>query len=342
MALATPITYPERIVLARLPTPLERLERAGARLGIELLVKRDDQTGAELSGNKVRKLEFLLADARAQGADTVVTCGGQQSNHSRATAVAATRLGMRSHLVLRTADPDHPPPATGNILLDRLAGADIQWITLAEWARRDQLMAEAAERLARAGRRAYVIPEGGSNALGAWGYLRAVAEELDAELAALPPRPTTVVYACGSGGTGAGLILGAALCRWRERDIRLIGVNVCDDRDYFVRAIGRICREFEQRTPLGVTIGDNDIDILDGFVGAGYARSRPEELREIIALSRAEGVVLDPVYTGKAYYALVQELAANRARFGSRVVFLHTGGLFGLFPIADQLAPLLD
>jgi D-cysteine desulfhydrase len=341
MALATPINYPDRTPLARLPTPLERLERAGARLGVELLVKRDDQTGAELSGNKVRKLEFLLAEARAQGAETVVTCGGQQSNHCRATAVAATRLGMRSHLLLRTADPGNPPAPTGNILLDRMAGADIQWITMADWQRRDPLMAEAAERLARAGRPAYVIPEGGSNALGAWGYLRAVAEELDAELAALPPRPTTVVYACGSGGTGAGLILGAALCRWRERGIRLLGVNVCDDRDYFVRAIGRICGEFEQRTPIGVTISADDIDILDGCVGAGYARSRPEELREIIALSRAEGVVLDPVYTGKAYYALVQELAANRDRFGARVVFLHTGGLFGLFPIAAELAPLL-
>jgi D-cysteine desulfhydrase len=336
-----PLAYPERIPLARLPTPLERLERTGDRLGVELLVKRDDLTGSELSGNKVRKLEFLLADARAQGCDTVITCGGQQSNHCRATALASTRVGMRSHLLLRTADPGHPPAATGNILLDRMAGADIQWITLAEWARRDELMAEASDRLAGAGRRAYIMPEGGSNALGAWGYLRAVAEELDAELSSLPSRPTTVIHACGSGGTGAGLVLGAALCGWRERGIHVLGVNVCDDRDYFVRAIGRICRDFERRAPLGLSIRDEDIDILDGYVGVGYAKSRPEELRELIALSRTEGLILDPVYTGKAWYALVQELTRDRSRFGSRVVFLHTGGMFGLFPIADQLGPLL-
>ncbi len=335
-----PLTYPERIPLARLPTPLERLERTGARLGVELLVKRDDLTGSDLSGNKVRKLEFLLAEARAQGCDTVITCGGEQSNHCRATALAGARLGMRSHLLLRTADPGRPPAATGNILLDRMAGADIQWITTAEWARRGELMAEAAERLAREGRRPYVIPEGGSNALGAWGYVRAVVEELDAELAALPARPTTVVHACGSGGTGAGLLLGAAMCGWAGRSIRVVGVNVCDDRDYFVRAIGAICRDFGQRHPGAPTIRDQDIDILDGYVGLGYARSRPEELRDIIALSRAEAVVLDPVYTGKAYHALVQELSRDRDRFGGRIVFLHTGGLFGLFPVADQLAAL--
>ncbi|HWM87589.1 MAG TPA: D-cysteine desulfhydrase family protein [Kofleriaceae bacterium] len=340
MRLPAPLSYPDRVSLARLPTPLERLERTGARLGIELLVKRDDLTGAELSGNKVRKLEFLLGEARATGCDTVITCGGQQSNHCRATALASARLGMRSHLVLRTADPARPPAATGNILLDRMAGADIQWITLAEWAHRDQLMAEAAERLARAGRRPYVVPEGGSSALGSWGYVRAVVEELDPELSALPSRPTTVLYACGSGGTGAGLVIGAALCGWRERGIRVAGVNVCDDRDYFVRVIGRIAGDFALASPGAPAIRDQDIDIVDGYVGLGYAKSRPEELREIIELGRGEGVILDPVYTGKAYFALLQELARDRDRFGGRVVFLHTGGIFGLFPAAELLAPL--
>jgi D-cysteine desulfhydrase len=341
MPLPSRIQFPDRIPLARLPTPLERLERTGEQLGVELLVKRDDQTGTELSGNKVRKLEFLLAEARARGCDTVITCGGQQSNHCRATALASARIGMASHLLLRTADPGQPPAPTANILLDRLAGAAIQWISMAEWARRDQLMAEAAARLEREGRRPYVIPEGGSNAVGAWGYVRAVVEELDPELAALPERPTAVVYACGSGGTGAGLVLGAALCRWRERGIRVVGINVCDDRDYFVRAIGRTCAEFGRAAPGAPAIADADIEIADGYVGLGYGRSRPEELRELAALARREGLVLDPVYTGKAYYGLVQELGRDRRRFGERVVFLHTGGLFGLFPAAEQLAPLL-
>jgi D-cysteine desulfhydrase len=324
------INYPDRVSLARLPTPLEPLERVSARLGVEVLVKRDDLTGSELSGNKVRKLEFLLAEARAQGCDTVITCGGQQSNHCRATALASTRLGLRSYLLLRTADPTSPPPSTGNILLDRLAGAEIQWITVADWTRREHLMADAAERLRRAGHRPYIIPEGGSNALGAWGYLRAVVEELDGELAALPDRPTTLVYACGSGGTGAGLVMGAALCGWAGRGIKVAGVNVCDDRDYFVRAITRICGDFERIAP-GVVPPARDIDIVDGYVGLGYARSRPEELRELVDLASSEGVILDPVYTGKAYFAVVQELAGDRSRFGGRVVFLHTGGIYGLF-----------
>ena len=338
------LAYPDRIPLAHLPTPLQRLERVSERLGVEVLVKRDDLTGAELSGNKVRKLEFILAEARARGCDVVLTCGGEQSNHCRATALACARLGMEPHLVLRTADPGRPPPATGNILLDRVAGARIRWITMADWARREELMAEMAEELARAGRRPCIIPEGGSSALGAWGYLRAVVEELDPALDALPAPPagpTTVVYACGSGGTGAGLILGAALCGWSQRGIRVAGVNVCDDRDYFVRVIGRICRDFAASSPAAPAIRDQDIEIVDGYVGLGYAKSRPEELRELIDLGRREGLVLDPVYTGKAYFALVSELARDRDRFGGRVVFLHTGGIFGLFPAAELLAPLL-
>jgi D-cysteine desulfhydrase len=334
------LPYPERIPLARTPTPLDRADRTSAALGVELYFKRDDLTGAELTGNKVRKLEFLFADARALEADTVITCGGEQSNHCRATALAATRLGLRSHVLLRTAHPARPPAATGNILLDRMAGAEVQWITPADYARRAELMTGLAAQLTSAGRRPYVIPEGGSNAVGAWGYLRAAAE-LDADLAALPPCPTTVVYACGSGGTGAGLVLGAALLGWNERGIRVCGVNVCDDRDYFVRAIQQICRDFEARYRLGAAVSEADIDIADGHVGLGYARSRPEELRSIVELARREALILDPVYTGKAFHGLLGELERDRARFGQRVIFLHTGGIFGLFPAAEQLAPLL-
>lgn len=334
------LPYPERIPLARTPTPLERADRTSAALGVELYFKRDDLTGAELTGNKVRKLEFLFADARAREADMVITCGGEQSNHCRATALAATRLGLRSRLLLRTADPARPPAATGNILLDRMAGAEVQWITPADYARRADLMAELSEQLARTGRRPYLIPEGGSNAVGAWGYIRAAAE-LDGDLARLPPRPTTIVYACGSGGTGAGLVIGAALLGWRARGIRVCGVNVCDDRDYFVRVIRQIARDVEDRYRLGVEVAEADIDIADGHVGLGYARSRPEELQDIIDLARREALILDPVYTGKAFHGLLQELERDRDRFGQRVVFLHTGGIFGLFPAAEQLGPLL-
>jgi D-cysteine desulfhydrase len=334
------VTPPRRLSLARTGTPLERLERTSAALGVDLWLKRDDLTGSELTGNKVRKLEFLLAEAVDQGADVVITCGGEQSNHCRATALAAARVGLSAHLVLRTDDPSRPPAATGNILLDRLCGASIRWISRPDWARRNQILDDEAAALRAAGRRPYVIPEGGSNALGAWGYI-ACAEELAADLAPLDPVPTTIVYACGSGGTGAGLILGARMLDLKARGIRVAGINVCDDRDYFVASIGRMCAEASARWPGLPVIGADEIDIVDGHVGLGYARSRPEELMTIRDLCRRDGVVLDPVYTGKAFHGLVTELAQNPHRFGARIVFVHTGGIFGLFPAAAELAPLL-
>jgi D-cysteine desulfhydrase len=329
----TSLAYPPRLSLARPRTPLQALPGTSAALGVEVLAKRDDLTGAELSGNKVRKLEFLFADARAAGADTVITCGGEQSNHCRATALAAARAGFASVVVLRTDDPANPPPATGNILLDRLAGARVRWIARGDWRNRTEIMAEEAAKVVAGGGTPYVIPEGGSNALGSWGYV-ACAEELAADLAELPPRPTTIVNACGSGGTSAGLVAGAALLGFAARGIRVASVNVCDDRAYFVGVIGAILREMDARWQLGVARAVDELDLVDGHVGAGYAKSRPEELVTLRDVCRRDGLVLDPVYTGKAFHGIVTELARDRARFGERIVFVHTGGIFGLFPAA--------
>jgi D-cysteine desulfhydrase len=209
---------PARIELANLPTRGHAL-RTGDDLGVPLWIKRDDHTGGELSGNKVRKLEYLMAEAVLQNATHVLTCGGEQSNHARATAFAAARLGLRSTLILRCDDPAHPPATTGNILLDRLAGAELRWITRAAWRDRNELLAAEARRVRDEGGLPYVIPEGGSNALGSWGYIRA-AHELVTDLAAVP-KPCTVVYACGSGGTAAGLILGGKLFGLAAAGIRL-------------------------------------------------------------------------------------------------------------------------
>ena len=327
------IHIPPRVELARAHTPLQPLPRTSDALGVEILVKRDDLTGVELSGNKVRKLEFLFAEAEDLGADTVITCGGEQSNHARATAMAAARRGLRAHLVLRCDDPQRPPATTGNILLDRLAGATITWITRADWRERNAIMAREADLLRKAGRNPYVIPEGGSNATGSWGYI-ACAEELVDDLSDLPERSTTIVYACGSGGTGAGLVLGAKL---HDLPARVAGVNVCDDRDYFVKAIGSICADFRARWPHSPVVWDSDIEIVDGHVGLGYAKSRPEELATIRDVCRRDGLVLDPVYTGKAFHGVVTELARDRRRFGDRIVFVHTGGVFGLFPLDAAL-----
>lgn len=331
---------PPRVRLANLPTRGHWLRYAVE--GTKIWVKRDDHTGSELSGNKVRKLEYLMAEAQAHTATHVVTCGGEQSNHARATAMAAARLGLKSVLILRTDDPDHPPATTGNILLDRLAGAEIQWISRAAWRERTQLLAAAADRIRAAGGRPYVVPEGGSNALGSWGYIRAMIELMeDLEGIAAPDHPVTVVYACGSGGTGAGLILAAKLLNLAARGIRVAGINVCDDRAYFLDAIGRICADAEERFQWKVHVTPDDIDIVDGHVGAGYAKSRPEELATIRDVCRSDGIVLDPVYTGKAFHGMVQELRRDPKRFGSAVAFLHTGGMYGLFASPETIASVL-
>jgi D-cysteine desulfhydrase len=333
---------PPRVDLANQPTRGHFLRYVSGAGAPRIWLKRDDHTGSELMGNKVRKLEYLLADAQDQRATHVITCGGEQSNHARATALAAARLGMASVLVLRTDDPAHPPPATGNILLDRLVGAELVWISRPQWRDRNRLLAEQAERIRAAGGRPYIVPEGGSNALGSWGYIRAMRELADdlADLAR-PDAPVTVVYACGSGGTGAGLILGAKLFGLAARGIRVAGVNVCDDRAYFVDAIGAICRDAEQRWQLDTRITPADIDIVDGHVGLGYAKSRPEELATIRDLCRSDGVVLDPVYTGKAFHGVVTELRRDPARFGATVAFIHTGGMFGLFASPETVEGVL-
>ena len=332
---------PPRVPLANQPTRGHWL-RYGADLGARFWIKRDDHTGSELMGNKVRKLEYLMAEALSQEATHVITCGGEQSNHARATAFAAAQLGMKSVLILRTDDPGKPPAPTGNILLDRLVGAELVWISRPAWRDRNRLLAEHADRIRAAGGRPYIVPEGGSNALGSWGYIRAMRElASDLHEIASPENPVTVVYACGSGGTGAGLILGAKLWNLAARGIHVAGVNVCDDRAYFVASIGAICAEAEERWQLGANVTAADIELVDGHVGLGYAKSRPEELATIRDLCRSDGVVLDPVYTGKAFHGVVTELRADPKRFGSTVAFIHTGGMFGLFSSPEMIAQVL-
>ncbi|OGV45494.1 MAG: hypothetical protein A2X46_00390 [Lentisphaerae bacterium GWF2_57_35] len=322
------------MALAQRPTPLRRWAVAGMPADVELWIKRDDQTGITLSGNKARKLEFLLADALQKGADTVITCGGIQSNHARATAVAARELGLDSHLLLNHPQPDRNPGLVGNLLLDRLVGAQIHLITYEEYQQRETLMRQLADRLIAQGRKPCIIPEGGSNALGSWGYLEAI-RELQEQTEQAQAGLTDIVFACGSGGTAAGLSLGVKRSGW---PVRVHAVNVCLHADYFHKKVASIVQG------MGAEYSPDDLDIMDGYVGLGYAKSRPEELLLMRDVARATGVILDPVYTGKAFFGLWNELSqAGRARFkGAKILFIHTGGLFGLYEKLSELTPLFE
>ena len=331
------LSFPPQIKLASLPTPIQPLRRLSKKLGVELYIKRDDLTGAALSGNKIRKLEFVLAEALGRQADIVITCGGAQSNHCRATAIAAAMLGLQCRLLLRTPEPSNPPPPEGNILLDRMAGAEIVWITPDDYKKRDELMAHEVAALQETGRRAYAIPEGASTALGALGYVRA-AEELVNDITNTmggAQQPCTIISAAGSGGTSAGLILGAKIF---DINARIAAVNVCDDRDYFLREIGSICEKAIADYHLDIDFDrERDIEIIDGYVGRGYTLSQPEELKLIKEVAQTEGIFLDPVYTGKAFYGMVEKLKRDPKCFGERIIFIHTGGIFGLFERAEEL-----
>jgi D-cysteine desulfhydrase len=341
MSISTPIGAegflpPAHLPLARLPTPLEPLPRIGKDLGIDLWVKRDDLTGTDLTGNKVRKLGFLAAEALERGADTLVTCGAVTSNHARATAIVAARLGLRSHLLLRGEDRD---PPDGNLLLDRYVGAEITFFPAAEWPQRDLRMGALAERLRAQGRKPYVIPEGGSNALGSMGYVLAVKELLD-QAADLGIVVGHVVHATGSAGTTAGLALGCAV--WGRPEIDVVGVAVCDDRPYFDRRVNEILDQ-----AVGLWYVGPDVRararwrIVEGHQGLGYAKTTPNELRELANVARREGLLLDPIYTGKAFLGLMAEAKAKRLGGSGATVFLHTGGLFGLFAFGAELKAAL-
>ena len=320
------VTLPERIRLAHVPTPIEPLPRLSQWLeGPEIFFKRDDLTGIAKTGNKVRKLEYLIAEARQQGCEVLITCGGAQSNHARATAVAAAKLGMKCHLVLRNAmsgDLD------GNLFLDRLFGAEITFITPLEYEQVDDLMAKLAEGLESKGHKAYVIPEGGSNALGALGYAAAM-EEVVKQMKAQRLEFDHMICAVGSGGTMAGMLLGRSSF---EVKAEIHGINVCDDATYFQNRIANIVRDAKRRFGFEINLQKNDISVIDGYVGKGYGLSRQEEIDLIKQVARMEGILLDPVYTGKAMYGVMDLIRQGRFKKSEKILFWHTGGIFGLFP----------
>lgn len=322
-----------KINIANLPTKIEKLEKISIELGVNIFFKRDDQTGSEVSGNKVRKLEYSIKEAIDQGCDTLITCGGIQSNHARSTAAAAIKAGLSSILVLRT---NEEPEVDGNYFIDRLLGADIRFITSEEYSNnRQEIMENIVKELEKDERKGYIIPEGASNGVGSLGYINFVKEVLEFE-EKTDVVFDTIVVAVGSGGTYAGIHMGNDIYLDGKR--RVVGFNVCDTAEFFKEKVEEIIKESKEylnEKDLKKVKSEN-MDIIDGYVGEGYALSTEEELNFIWDLAKKEGVILDPVYTGKAMFGLHNEIKKGSFKNSKNILFVHTGGLFGLFPKKNQ------
>src|SRR5262245_19319706 len=312
MPISQSTNYPPRLQLAHLPTPIHKLPRVSAEVGCEIYIWRDDLTGFVESGNKARKLEFLLAHALESGADRVITSGGVQSNHTRATSFLARRVGLKVALVVRqpNVDANTTPPLTANFLLNRIAGADIHHISYSEYQAEGRAYApflqKVAEQYRRRGEKPYVIAEGGSMPRGCFGYIHAVEEMLSTwrKSGASTDAPDALFFADGSGGTHGGLHLGFELHGLSPQN--LWAINVCDSAEYFQQRVGKLIEDTAQEFYLRST--HRTIQVLDGHVGAGFGLASEEDIRFYLKLARQEGVLLDPSYTGKAFRGMLAEL----------------------------------
>ena len=315
-------------------TPIEKLERLSALLGgPDLYIKRDDLLGLAGGGNKTRKLEFLVADALAQGADTLVTCGAVQSNHCRLTLAAAAKEGLQCRLVLEERVPNsYNPDATGNNFLFRLLGVETVTVVgvgvdlAAE-------MQKVADEVAALGRKAYVIPGGGSNALGALGYV-SCAEEILAQTYELGLRLDHIVCASGSTGTHAGLICGLV---GNNSHIPLTGINVRRTRQEQEPNVHKLAQEVARLLGIAGGIPREAITALGDWVGPGYSLPTPEMAEAVRMLAQVEGILLDPVYTGKAMAGLIALVRGGTFKAGQRVLFVHTGGAPALYAYQSVL-----
>lgn len=317
--------FPKSLSLARLPTPIRRLNRISKELKIDIYIKRDDLTGTALSGNKVRKLEFSLKQATDIGCDTLITTGGIQSNHSRAVAVLARQFGMEVVLVLRGEEPNS---VNGNFFLDKLLDAKVRFITPEEYRfKRDEIMDQEAQKLKKLGKAPYIIPEGASNAIGIFGYIKA-AKEIKEQLTKDNLKIDYIIIPVGSTGTITGLVIGKKLF---GLDAEILGVNVCDTPPYLIDRSMGIIKEWQEKYYDELNLSPGDIKIIGGYEGIGYALNTKEELNLIKYITRLEGIILDPVYTIKAFRGMCEEIKKGRFRKEDKILFVHTGGIFGLF-----------
>ena len=320
---------PARLELALAPTPILRLDRLSRRVGVEIHVKRDDLTGLLESGSKIRKLEFLIGEALQQGADTLVTGGTLQSNGCRAVAAVAARLGLRAVLALRG---DRPADYDGDLLLDRLLGADVRFGADAE------APARVAEEIRAEGGRPYVIPDGGEGEVGALGYLEC-AVELTEQSHHGAPRFDAVVITAVSGGSHAGLLLGKQLAGLPGE---IVSVPVARPADAVRRHVVDTVAAAIRRYGFAIDV-PKTVHVIDGYQGDGEPTVAADpDLETLVALAREEGILLDPLYTARGFRALIETLARDPKALGPRVCFVHTGGIYGVFPERARLGRLMD
>ena len=305
---------------AHLPTPIEPLQRLTTLLkGPELLIKRDDQTGLALGGNKTRKLEYLMAEALANGADLLLTTGAAQSNHCRQTAAAAARCGLDCTLVLVEPTPDKP---TANLLLDQLLGADLVW---SDKKNRDRILQKTADEAAAQGRKPYLVPYGGSNPVGAFAYFNAV-KELQEQL---PEKlPDWIVFASSSGGTQAGFLAGV---QFYQIKTKILGISIDESEKVLTDRVYQLACEVGKLAGNKYGIDLDRILINDSFLGEGYGIFNDQDREAVRLFAEVEGILLDPVYTGRAGAGLINLIRSGFFKKDEQVLFWHTGGTPALF-----------
>jgi D-cysteine desulfhydrase len=312
---------PKKINLAHLPTPVEKISFRTK----EFLIKRDDYTGSDFLGNKIRKLEYLLYEAKKLKSDIIFTCGGDQSNHARATSSAAAKIGIKTRLFLWG---EKRKAADGNLFLNKMYGADIVYLNKSEFEVVDDLMTEERRKLIKKGKRVYVIPAGGSSTLGIWGYISFMNElkkQIDLK------NINGIFSACGSGGTAAGLLVGAAL---NKSKMKIFAVNVLHSKEDIRKKILQLAEGVILDFKLPCNIAESNLEIIDGYSKEGYKNISDQKLKLITEFARTTGILLDPTYAGKAFCAY-DELVINQGR-GNHIIFLHTGGIFGALPKRNE------
>ncbi|ARD43120.1 D-cysteine desulfhydrase family protein [Colwellia sp. PAMC 21821] len=313
------------------PTPLVELTKLSKKLnGPKIYMKRDDNTGLALGGNKTRKLEFIIGDALAQGADTIVTAGAAQSNHCRQTAAAAASLGLECHLVLGGQEPEK---SDGNLLLDKIFGCKIHW---SGTNRKGEDIPEIVEQLKKTGKKPYVVPYGGSNELGALAFLEAF-KELESQRQNINASFTHIVFASSSGGTHAGLMLGNKIFK---SSYKVVGINIDKgetDKVPFNQYIVSLANNTAKLIGENLNFSDTDLILNADYVGEGYGVIGALENEAISMTAQTEGILLDPVYTGRAMGGLIDMIRTGKIKKTDSVLFWHTGGAPALFAYSNDL-----